>query len=106
MKNPRGVVANVMDCDIVGSEFELYSRYYVHLLTNILGARMTQPLYPPDRNEIVPTLFIYKDGVCIKSSSWRAASMDFPDPLPPPVPIVHRSRQVFYATSCISTELL
>ena len=27
---PRKVVANVLDCDIVGSEFELQSRYYIH----------------------------------------------------------------------------
>ena len=33
----RGVVANMLDCDIVVSEFELQSRYYVHLRTNTLG---------------------------------------------------------------------
>ena len=32
--------------------------------------------------------------------------MDFPDPLSPSVSIVHCSRQVFKATSCIGTELL
>ena len=25
----RGVVANVLDCDIIVSEFELQSRYYI-----------------------------------------------------------------------------
>ena len=40
------------------------------------------------------------------SSSCRATSMDFPDPLSPLFSIVHRSRQVSQATSCISTELL
>ena len=35
-----------------------------------------------------------------------ASGTDSPDPFPPLVPIVHRSRQVFLATSCISTELL
>ena len=36
----RGVVANVLNCDIVVSEFKLQSRYYVHLRTNILGKDM------------------------------------------------------------------
>ena len=27
--SPSGVEANVLFCDIVGNEFELYSRYYV-----------------------------------------------------------------------------
>ena len=40
----RGVVANVLDCDIVKSEFELQSRYYVHFLTNTLGKGMN-PTY-------------------------------------------------------------
>ena len=48
------------------------------------------------------TIYIYISS----SSSWRAASTDFPDPLLPLVPIVHCSRQVFSATSCISTKLL
>ena len=30
----RGVVANVVDCDILLSEFELESRYYVHIRAN------------------------------------------------------------------------
>ena len=37
------------------------------------------------------------------SSSCRAASMDIPDPLSPPLPIVHRLWQVFRATSSILT---
>ena len=32
-----GVVANVLDCDIVVSEFELQSRYYIPFQTNTLG---------------------------------------------------------------------
>ena len=40
------------------------------------------------------------------SSSCHAASTDLPDPLSPPVSIVHRSREVFLAISCIGTELL
>ena len=37
------------------------------------------------------------------SSSCRAANMDIPDPLSPLLPIVHRLRQVFRATSRILT---
>ena len=40
------------------------------------------------------------------SSSCRAASRDLPDFLSPPVSIVHSSREVFKAISCIGTELL
>ena len=40
------------------------------------------------------------------SLSSRAVSMDLPDPLSQFVSIVHRSRQVFQATSCIGKELL
>ena len=36
----RGVVAKVLDCNIVASEFELQSSYYVHLRTNTLGKDM------------------------------------------------------------------
>ena len=32
--------------------------------------------------------------------------MDLPDPLSPPVSIVHRPRDIFQTTSCIGTELL
>ena len=34
-------------------------------------------------------------------SSYHTASMDLPDPLSPPISIVHRSWKVFQATSCI-----
>ena len=40
-----GVVANVMDCDIVVSEFEFQLRYYVLFRTNILGENY-EPPYP------------------------------------------------------------
>ena len=40
------------------------------------------------------------------SSSCRAANTDIPEPLTPLLPIVHRLRQVFRATSRILTELL
>ena len=35
-ENPRAVVVNVLDCNIVVSEFELKSCYYIHFRTNSL----------------------------------------------------------------------
>ena len=35
--SPHRIVAKVVDYDIVGSEFELHSSYYVHVQTNLLG---------------------------------------------------------------------
>ena len=40
------------------------------------------------------------------SSLCRVASKDLPNPFSPPIPIVHCSREVFEAISCIGTELL
>ena len=34
---PRGVEANVANCDIIVCEFELQSRYYVHFQIKSLG---------------------------------------------------------------------
>ena len=39
----RGVVANMVDCDIVVNEFEFQSRYNSHFRTNILD----KSSYPP-----------------------------------------------------------
>ena len=41
----RGVVVNVLDFDIVVSEFEIPLRYYVHFWTNTLEKGMN-PLIP------------------------------------------------------------
>ena len=41
-----GVVANVLNCDIVVSEFKLQSHYYSHFWTNALGEKVWTPLYP------------------------------------------------------------
>ena len=40
------------------------------------------------------------------SSSYSAASTDFPDSLSPFVPIIYRFQLVFLTTSCVRTELL
>ena len=39
-----GVVANVLDCDIIISEIELQSHYYVHFQTNILEKVILQAI--------------------------------------------------------------
>ena len=44
--NPYGVDANVQDCDILTSEFELQSRYYVHFRTNIHGKGVKPLIFP------------------------------------------------------------
>ena len=44
--SPRGVVANVFNCHIVVSKFELQSRYYAHFRTNTLEKGIN-PLIPP-----------------------------------------------------------
>ena len=46
MECPRDVVANVLDCDTIESEFELQSNYYVHFRTNSLGKFMDLPIPP------------------------------------------------------------
>ena len=43
---PRGVMVKAMDCGIVESEFELQSRYYVHIRANTLGKGMNPLILP------------------------------------------------------------
>ena len=38
--HPRSVVANMLNCGLKVSEFELQSRYYIHIQTNILEKGM------------------------------------------------------------------
>ena len=45
-------------------------------------------------------IYIY---IHISSSSCRAACADIPDRLSPPLPIIHRLRQVFRVTSRVLT---
>ena len=37
---PRGVMVKAVDCEIIVSEFELQSRYYIHFQANTLGKGM------------------------------------------------------------------
>ena len=41
-----GVMVKAMDCGIVGREFVLQSRYYVHFRANTLGKGMTPLILP------------------------------------------------------------
>ena len=65
IRSLSGVMANVLDCDILVSEFELQSRYYVYFRINTLGKGMS-PLIFPAMGKIVSLLFIYKDSFGIK----------------------------------------
>ena len=44
---PRGVMVKAMNCGIVGREFVLQSRYYVHFRANTLGKGMNPLILPP-----------------------------------------------------------
>ena len=55
--SPRGVVVDVLDSDVVISELELQSCYYIHFRTNALRKYT---------GWIVSLLFFYNDGFGIK----------------------------------------
>ena len=61
----RDVVANVLDCDIVVSKFELWSFSSVHLGVDTLGKDMNS-LDSLNMGWIVPLLPFFKDGFGIK----------------------------------------
>ena len=64
-RDTRSVVANVFE-DIVFSEIELQSRYYVPFWTYIPGKDMN-PVFPHSgKGSITPLLFFYKDTFGIK----------------------------------------
>ena len=44
---PCGVMVKAMNCGIVGREFVLQSRYYVHFRANTLGKGMNPLILPP-----------------------------------------------------------
>ena len=45
-ESPRGVVTNVLDCDIGVSKFEFQSHYYVHFQSNTLGKGVNSFIFP------------------------------------------------------------
>ena len=62
-------MANVMDCEIVVTEFELQSCYYVYFRFNTLGKGMNSHL-PLVMGYIVLLLFFYKNSFGITSGGW------------------------------------
>ena len=62
---PSGVMVKAMDCEIVVSEFDLQSCYYVHFQTNTLRKGMN-PLILPAMGWIVSLLFFLENGFGIK----------------------------------------
>ena len=44
-ESPPGSVANVLNCDIEVSKFELQLSYYVHFRTNTLGEGIELPCF-------------------------------------------------------------
>ena len=60
--NPRGVVANVSDCDIFVNEFKFQSCYYVHFWNNAFRKGMN-PLIPAVPVNSTITLILNKIGI-------------------------------------------
>ena len=58
-------MVKAMDCEIVESEFELRSRYYIYFRTNTLGKGMN-PLILLAMGWIVQLLLFLKEGFGIK----------------------------------------
>ena len=61
-KRPCGIVANVLDCDIVVSEFKFHLCYYIHFWTNTLRKRYK----PLAVCWVVPLLFFFSNNFGIK----------------------------------------
>ena len=55
-KNPSGVMAKELDFDIVTSEFELQSHYYIPFRTNILTLKLNNTI------KITSTILLYFSG--------------------------------------------
>ena len=63
--NLRSVMANVLYCDILVSEFELHLRYYVHFRTNALRKGMNLRIFTG--NELNSTAIVFnREGFSIK----------------------------------------
>ena len=58
-ESPRGVVAYVLDCDIVVSKFEQQSCYYIHFGTNTLG-NGNDSSYPSPAIVLIQVLYTRK----------------------------------------------
>ena len=64
-ESPRCVVANALHCDILESEFELRSCYYIHFRIKYSDERY-ELHYSQAMGWIVTLLFFYKDSFGIK----------------------------------------
>ena len=87
--------------------------FYNFMLADIFISKSVYLKFFVHENMLKTVKFVWKDvyndwvNCGFSSSSWcRAISTDIPDPLPPPLPIVHCFWQVFRVTFRISTELL
>ena len=76
------------------------------LVVEGLGKYKQQQSQYQQKNNTIQKIYVTKIEKQLygsSSSSCRAARRDIPDPLSPLFPIVHRLRQVFWATSHIFT---
>ena len=63
-RSPHGIVTNMLDCDIIVSEFKLQPYSYIHFQTYALEKGMNY-LIPSAKGWIV-TLLFFKEGFDIK----------------------------------------
>ena len=70
-ENANGLVANMLDYDIIVSEFELQSRYYIHFETHTLRRGM--------RPFILPTMYLrgYSRGIKVKELNCGIVVREF-----------------------------
>ena len=64
-ETPSGVVANVLNCDILGSEIKILMRYYVHFPTNILGIGMNLLILSTPLNRTTIVFFFSKMALAL-----------------------------------------
>ena len=120
----KGVVTDVLEqvglnksLGVDGLPYKVYFRMlhmFFPILTDVFNHWFAQRAIPVSITKGVITLLkkgsrhVWEelDKSSSSSSLCRAISPDIPDPLSPPLPIVHYFRLVFRATSHISTELL
>ena len=91
------------------SSHKIYSNKILNFQesTTILNActKKSGNLLNAPRIYIYIYIYIYTHSHISSSSSCCAASTDLPDPLSPPISIIHGSQEVFKTISCIGTEL-
>ena len=62
-------VANMLNSDVIVSEFKLQSCYYTYFQTNILGKGINS-LITPAMVSIISLLFLSKDGLALNNTHW------------------------------------